>query len=65
MEVICKGYKTCEHNTWCHHSKPHKYDEVSELYCLDKDDIVNDDNCCCDKKLVRKYKLEKLNRNAQ
>lgn len=60
MEVICKGYKICKNNTWCHHAKPHKYDEVSENYCYNKEDEIID--CCCNNKSLREYKLEKLNK---
>lgn len=59
MEVICKGYKICEHNTWCHHAKPHEYDEVSDTYCFNKEDSVNTD-CYCNEKILREYKLKKL-----
>lgn len=62
MKVICRGYKTCTSKDWCSHAKVHDLKRITSDYCFDEIESIECDakECFCDHKLVRKYKLEKL-----
>lgn len=62
MKVICKGYKTCDSKEWCSHAKIHELERIKSNYCFDEKESIecNAKECCCDDKLVRKVKLENL-----
>lgn len=55
MEVVCKGYDTCEDRLECEHSKKHEFN----IHCEKTEH--NSENCYCSHIFLRKEKLEKLN----
>lgn len=58
MEVICKGYKHCEEQMYCDHSKPHEHIKFS----CDKSEH-NYEYCWCSAIFLREEKLKNLTKS--
>jgi len=57
MEVICKGYDTCDERLECEHSTPHKL--KNRRQCEKSEHNLA--SCYCSHVFLRKQKLDKLN----
>ena len=63
MQVICKGYKTCEDQNICFHAKIHELDSWDlHLPCATSHNMHECiAKCECSPVYLRKKKIEKLN----
>lgn len=67
--IICENYKICPYNNNCSHAKAHYLikDKSANRCIIKKDGVLGVVNgvtikCYCSRKIIRKRKIEKLNK---